>query len=148
MSFDKLKQFVSEHPSYSMRDQLPYKYEPSVSEDGRVTTYGAWRDGGERYLFDFKLCSFKDGWRQFDTKQDAWYFGVWVHMEHMVVFTYCEGDMYLVECPTVESFKAELKDLAETYGAPPPAAVGFSFDDDKVTRTEFYDKRPSPDELP
>lgn len=30
----------------------------------------------DRYQFDFNLCSKKKGWKQYDTSQDAWYFGV------------------------------------------------------------------------
>jgi len=35
----------------------------------------------DRYKFDFGLCSYSKGWIQFDTDQDAWYFGVWIHKE-------------------------------------------------------------------
>ena len=29
---------------------------------------------GDRYLYDFGLCSYKKGWAQVDTAQDASYF--------------------------------------------------------------------------
>ena len=38
---------------------------------------------GDRYQFDFNLCSGARGWTQFDTDQDAWYFGIWVHLKPM-----------------------------------------------------------------
>ena len=58
----------------------------------------------------------------------------------MRTFTYAEGDRTLVECPTRETFQAELDDLARFYGPPPPAFVGIDHDG---TVTNFYADRPS-----
>jgi ABC-type transport system substrate-binding protein len=73
--------------------------------------------------FDWKINSKKyqkeKGWKQYDTSQDAWYFGVWVHPEKRVIITYAEGDITVVRCPTNESYHAELKSMAEFYGPPP-----------------------------
>lgn len=93
----------------------------------------------DRYHYDFEECTPQKGWKQYDTNQDASYFGVWVHLADMKTITYCEGDETLVECPTLESFKAELDDAERFYGAPPPMAVGFDIDG---TRTNYYDERP------
>ena len=38
----------------------------------------------DRYAFDFNLCEVKNGWRQYDTGNDAWYFGIWVHHSHLL----------------------------------------------------------------
>ena len=46
---------------------------------------------GDRYAFDFKHCTALKGWRQFDTEQDASYFGVWVHTGKRQVVTFAEG---------------------------------------------------------
>ena len=94
----------------------------------------------DRYRWDFKVCTKAKGWRQYDTKQDAWYFGVWVHAEKRLILTYAEGDVTVVKCPTEESYHAELKHMAEFYGAPPPAFVTIDYPSGK--RTEFYDTRP------
>jgi len=94
---------------------------------------------GDRYRFDFKYCSSKKGWKQYDTDHDAWYFGVWVHPEKKEIITYAEGDVIRVVCPTEKSFKAELKTMAEFYGTPPPAFTVIS-QDGKITK--YYDKRP------
>ena len=93
----------------------------------------------DRYKFDFGTCRHGTGWVQYDTDQDAHYFGVWVHPEKRLVFTYAEGDTSLVTCPTVESYKAELKSMAEFYGDPPPAfrVIGMN-----GQRAEYYDTRP------
>lgn len=94
----------------------------------------------ERYQFDFHLCTKKEGWCQYDTSQDAWYFGVWVHPGKRVILTYAEGDITVVKCPTDESYHAELKHMAEFYGPPPPAFV--TIDIPSAKRTEYYSERP------
>jgi hypothetical protein len=93
----------------------------------------------DRYLYDFKVCTPEKGWQQYDTSQDARYFGVWVNKDKRLTFTYCEGDCVLVKCPTEESYKLELADMAEFYGESPPAFVTYEADG---TRTEYYDTRP------
>ena len=94
----------------------------------------------DRYQFDFNLCSKKKGWKQYDTSQDAWYFGVWVHPEKRVIITYAEGDITVVRCPTDESYHAELKSMAEFYGSPPPAFITVDYPSGKITK--YYDERP------
>ena len=94
----------------------------------------------DRYLYDFRVCTSDKGWKQYDTDQDAPYFGIWVHVEKRVVFSYVEGDCTTVECPTQESFVAELASMAEFYGPPPPACI--VYDLTAGIRTEIYDKRP------
>ena len=103
--------------------------------DFRAT--GRRKSGGSRYYYDFGPLR---TWQQYDTREDASYFGVWVDLEGMRTFTYAEGDRTLVECPTRETFQAELDDLARFYGPPPPAFVGIDHDG---TVTNFYTDRPS-----
>jgi hypothetical protein len=100
------------------------------------TTCGA----EDRYYFDFGPCQPKFGWFQYDTSQDASYFGVWVHKESRETLTLCEGDLTLVECSTLESFRAELADAERCYGAPPPCAITV---DDSGVVTRYYDPRPT-----
>ena len=68
---------------------------------------------GSRYPFDAVLC--KEGWEQFDTHQDANYFGVWVHYEKLQTITYCEGDISLVCCKTNEDHVQEVKEMESFY---------------------------------
>lgn len=119
-------------------DKVIRKIKPSKNERGNQV-YQLHIGSGERYEFDFKICSAKNGWRQFDTSQDASYFGMWVHLERRLTVTFAEGDLTVVECPTRESFRAELKDAEEFYGDPPPMAVSINSDG---TMTKFYDERP------
>jgi len=93
----------------------------------------------DRYKFDFQLCTKVKGWRQYDTNQDAFYFGVWVHPEKRVILTYAEGDISIVSCPTEESYHAELKSMAEFYGPPPPAYTVIHANGNV---TKVYDERP------
>jgi hypothetical protein len=94
--------------------------------------------GEDRYFYDFEALG--AGWKQYDTKQDASYFGVWVNVEERKTFTYAEGDRTLVVCPTLDSFKAELADAERFYGPPPPMARAI---DMEGRITEYYDVRPT-----
>ena len=96
--------------------------------------------GGSRYQYDQNLKA-ADGWKQYDTDQDAWYFGVWVNLEAKQVFTFAEGDTTLVTFTTEDEVRYELAQMAEFYGPPPPAFRVIDFEDG--TRTEYYDERPS-----
>ncbi|MGO9110711.1 MAG: hypothetical protein ACLP9L_15935 [Thermoguttaceae bacterium] len=70
----------------------------------------------DRYLFDFDDDFRAAGWLQFDTDQDAWYYGVWVNPKTLRTLSYCEGDVYLVICPDVEHYNAEIKAACEFHG--------------------------------
>lgn len=140
--FEKLKKYVDDHPCYRHSPGPDDKPEDVIKIEGQLSggpiTVSVWKQkpwqndrgntvhpgsapGAERYLFDFRVCAPAFGWVQYDTNQDASYFGVWIHNEERLTFTYCEGDLSLVECPTEESFQAELANMAEFYGPPRPA---------------------------
>ena len=116
-------------------DEVLHEYE----DGGKIYIKQPWTNGRgnlvipgshscDRYVFDTRYCTSELGWEQYDTEQDAWYFGVWVHADERLTFTYCEGDWSLVQCPTEESFRAELADMARVYGSPPPALVALGLD--------------------
>lgn len=94
----------------------------------------------ERYIFDFEKCTPSKGWKQYDTSQDAWYFGVWVHEKRRLILTYAEGDITIERCKTDENYHETLKHMAEFYGPPPPMAIGI---DSAGQVTKFYDTRPT-----
>ena len=108
-----------------------------VNERGNTVIRGFIGDC-ERYLFDFELCKPSDGWLQFDTDQDAWYFGVWVHPERREIVTYAEGDVERVQCPDVNSYTAEIRYMCSFYGTTPEF---IAIDPEKGTRTEYYQDR-------
>lgn len=99
--------------------------------------------GGERYYFDFMEGFLGGGWQQYDTDQDAWYFGVWVNIERREILTYAEGDITLRACASVESLKAQLESMAKFYGDPPPAFTSIDTNTGQVTH--YIDERPGVD---
>lgn len=88
---------------------------------------------GDRYLFDF-APGFLDEWIQFDTDQDAWYFGTWVNKTKRLVLSYCEGDVSVVICEDDEHFDAEVASMCRFYTAAP----AFKAIDADGTVTHFY----------
>src|SRR5438132_508470 len=64
----------------------------------------------ERYGVDFAEDFKAEGWEQFDTDQDAHYFGVWVNRGRLQTLTYAEGDWTLVTCSDREHYNAEISD--------------------------------------
>ena len=66
---------------------------------------------GDRYVYDFGLCSYGKGWAQVDTAQDASYFGTWANPTRLMIFSYCEGDTTLKEAESPGEFAAELREI-------------------------------------
>jgi len=93
----------------------------------------------DRYVMDFSGL-LQRGWQQYDTDQDAAYFGVWVNKETREVVTYAEGDWSLGTSPTDEEFTAQLASMAEYYGEAPPAFT--VIDPEANTVTKVYSARP------
>lgn len=58
----------------------------------------------DRYKYDFRKCTSRDGWAQLDTKQDASYYGNWINPITRKLFSYCEGDVTLTECDSDADF--------------------------------------------
>ena len=84
----------------------------------------------DRYLYDFGLCSYANGWAQVDMAQDASYFGTWANPTLLMIFNYCEGDTTLKEAASPEEFAAELREIdawnrAHGYG---PVRIDPGFD--------------------
>ncbi len=69
----------------------------------------------ERYEVDFADDYKAEGWQQFDTSQDAPYFGVWLNPRHRAILTYCEGDWSLEECPTDAHYVAAVQRRCDCY---------------------------------
>jgi hypothetical protein len=94
-----------------------------------------------RYVYDFQVCTAEKGWQQYDTDQDASYFGVWVHIEKHQVLTFVEGEQILVKCDDVDGLRRELASMKAFYGAPPAAFK--VFDLERRTVTEVFCERPN-----
>ena len=98
---------------------------------------------GSRYVFDFNYFTRDTGWKQFDTEQDASYFGIWVHEKDRRIVTYAEGDLTEVICPDQEGFAKEIQSMEVFYGPAPPAFRGI---DQNGEITHIYEKRPGLDQ--
>lgn len=65
----------------------------------------------DRYAFDFVLCSYAQGFAQFDTRQDASYFGTWISPAKRQLVNYAEGDITVTTCETDEEFVREAREF-------------------------------------
>ena len=90
----------------------------------------------DRYLFDFNMDLGE--WSQFDTTQDAHYFGMWVHKERRLFLTYAEGDLYFTRCKDAESYDRELAYMCSAYEAAPAFTA---IDPDEKTVTRYFEDR-------
>ena len=74
--------------------------------DNAVVAYYFIMDGG-RYPFD--QVSRRLGFYQYDTPQDAWYFGLWVNPEKLQIVCYAEGDVIVSTAHDRAGYDAMLK---------------------------------------
>lgn len=65
----------------------------------------------DRYIFDFDICSVKNGFAQVDTSQDAAYFGTWANPETLIIINYAEGDVTKQTADNELEFVKELQEL-------------------------------------
>lgn len=121
-----------------------------VKDDGTVVYRRSARypsDGAapvdDRYEYDCAICPLRDGWKQFDTNEDAWYFGTWYNAALRAIVCFAEGDETVTVCPTPEAFRREMAELAEYWGDPPPAFTTINLETGAVT--EHYDADARPD---
>jgi hypothetical protein len=70
---------------------------------------------GDRYKFDFRLCTPSSGWAQLDTRQDAPYYGNWVNPLKRELVSYCEGDITHTLCDDDEDFKRTLRECIDWH---------------------------------
>jgi hypothetical protein len=113
------------------------EFNEEVNVRGNTVLRG-FHENGSRYIYDQRLLGENSGWQQFDTNQDAEYFGVWINPNKRETFTYCEQDLIHVKCPSNSSYNREIRDLVEHYTqAPSCKTIGA---DGSVT--EYYEDAP------
>src|SRR5262249_33888751 len=66
---------------------------------------------GDRYHYDFVICTTKNGFAQVDTGQDASYYGTWTNPHLYVIFSFVEGDCYTTQCDTADDYKEALLEV-------------------------------------
>ena len=69
---------------------------------------------GDRYVYDFGLCSYENGWAQVDTAQDASYFGTWANPTRLMIF----------RAPRFLTVFAAIEDLVPPEARGRPSAAG------------------------
>lgn len=94
--------------------------------------------GGNRYAFDTQICPPTQGWVQYDTDQDASYFGKWIHKGRRMMVTFAEGDITIVKCTDDDAYNEQLQRMDEFHGKIPSAVA---IDTDTGARTEYYQDR-------
>jgi len=90
-----------------------------------------------RYRVDFADDFHTEGWEQYDTDQDAEYFGVWVNRTKFMTLNYAEGDWTLVACEGEGAYNAQIRRLNDFYGEGRVARVI----DQDGTATDFVQDR-------
>lgn len=114
----------------------PISWETDATKDG-CAIYTRFFSS-ERYGIDFADDFTSEGWLQFDTDQDAPYFGVWVNPRLFLTLTYAEGDWSLVECPDRERYNRVINTMIEFYGE---GFVAIAIDIDAKTKTTYRQDR-------
>ncbi|EIM65487.1 hypothetical protein [Desulfobacter postgatei] len=90
-------------------------HDESIFTQGRLAHTWFTTDG-ERYSMDFSHCGNRSDWYQFDSRQDAWYFGQWVNPVTRQILSYVEGDITLVICETADQYRKELESMTDFEG--------------------------------
>lgn len=115
-------------------DPLFEEAEEATNKQGNRTRR-AFLFHADRYLFDFNLDT--DEWEQFDTENDASYFGIWLNKSKLRIVEYVEGDLFFTQCDDAAGYDAEIAALCAFHGAGP----AFVVIDDKAAVTKYYQDR-------
>ena len=86
----------------------------------------------DRYVYDWGACSYKNGYAQVDTDQDAPYFGTWANPATLTIVNYCEGDVTIQEAADTAEFAAAIREAAEWN-----AKMGYSYHIDPMCVPEI-----------
>ncbi len=108
-----IKEFIALIEKSSNESKADTHRGPIVKDEHR-TIYGMFYPT-ERYIIDCAQDRNTDEWKQFDTWQDAPYFGVWTSRKLLCTLTYAEGDWSLVKCNNEAAFDMELNEIVDFY---------------------------------
>lgn len=70
---------------------------------------------GDRYVYDFGMCTTGKGYAQLDTYQDAFYYGIWANPAKLQIVTYAEGDFTIKDAADSGEFVAEIRELVKWH---------------------------------
>lgn len=89
---------------------------------------------GDRYDFDFRLCTAAKGWAQLDTSQDAWYYGQWINPLTLQYVSHVEGDQTHIQYDDEAEFIAGINEMLDWHGD-----HGYAPKIDGMCRTEIIE---------
>lgn len=69
-----------------------------------------------RYVVDFASDFGPEGWKQYDTDQDAEFYGTWVNAGQRLTLSYCEGDWTLCTYADAAAYRAAIVRMNEFHG--------------------------------
>ena len=95
-------------------DQLIGRFTTAKRIEPNRTVYEGFILNGTRYTFDNAL-DYTIGWRQFDTSEDAWHYGVWTNCPLRATVSYAEGDVRIVVYANEEEYAAGIKRMKAFY---------------------------------
>jgi hypothetical protein len=112
---------MTESPPQAITDFINNLWPLAYHEESRPSNQGNpmhcyFTPEGERYPVDFTHCGPRSDWYQFDSHQDAWYFGQWVNPVTRQILSYVEGDISLITCQTPDLYRKELENMTDFEG--------------------------------
>jgi hypothetical protein len=67
----------------------------------------------EQSDFDYRKCTYAEGWVQIDTNQDASCYRIWFHPDKRQIVSFHDGRITIIRCTDDETFVAEMRHTAE-----------------------------------
>lgn len=107
---------------------------PATEHEDRATRRHFASTG--RYVVDFAPGFTSSSWVQFDTPDDAAYFGLWVDPVRWLTLCYTEGDWTFCEFSSAEAYNARIRALCEFHE---PTRYALAIDKDGATA--YYQDR-------
>ena len=98
-------------PDFAVDAIWPTAYRQRHMENGQAGRELWFTTNDDRYAMDFSECGYHSDWYQYDSRQDAWYFGQWVNPVKLLVLAYIEGDIHLTRCADAQDYRAEIARL-------------------------------------
>jgi hypothetical protein len=75
----------------------------------RVATMRTSNPTSERSDFDFRNCTYAEGWVKIDTNRDPSYSRMWCHPDKRQIVSYHDGHITITRCTDDETFVAEMR---------------------------------------
>jgi len=102
-----------------------------------METVNKFEMNGERYKYDFGVCSAKNGFAQVDTDQDAWYYGNWANPTTLTIVSYCEGDVTVKTAKTEAEFVEEMHSIQKWHNEEGRRFIGVDTMCNKAITAQF-----------